>query len=88
MTYDGQKENFFLVWKQDRIPRRFVLGQRGFYYCNLNEVDGKIFITIDTMDDNKTNYTQRQIRFAESSRKFQNTIGVTTQGLIQVVNQK
>ena len=34
------------------------------------------------------NITHRQIGYAESKRKIQNTTGITAQGLIQVINEK
>ena len=61
---------------------------RGLYYCNLSNINGTILITIDTVDGNKTNYTQRQIKYTDNARKMQHTIGVTTQGLLQIVDNK
>ena len=37
--------------------------------------------SIDTVEVDKSTCTQQQIMEAETSRKFQNTIGVTTKGL-------
>ena len=61
---------------------------RGLYYCNLSNINGTILITIDTVDGNKTNYTQRQIKYTDNARKMQHTIGVTTQGFLQIVDNK
>ena len=41
---------------------------------------------IDTVENNKSAYTQRKIIEAEISRKLQNTIGVTAKGLINVID--
>ena len=43
--------------------------------------------TIDIVEGNKSLYTQRQISGAENSRKMQNTIGLTTKIIIQVVDR-
>ena len=69
VTYNNHEENCFVVWKENRLPRRFMPIKRGLYYCNLKEVDGTILATIDTVDGNKSIYTQKQINYTESSRK-------------------
>ena len=84
VTYNSHTESCFIVWKEDGTLRRFMPSKRWLYYFNLKETDGIILTTINTVDDNKTHYTQRQIKYSESSRKMQNKIGVTTQGLIKI----
>ena len=80
VTYDSHESNCFL--------RPFIPGPRGLYYCNLSNINGTILTTIDTVDNNKTKYIQRQLKYADSARKMQNTIGVTTQGLFQIIDNK
>ena len=87
VTYDSHKENWFVVWKTDGTPRRFTANNRGLYYCNLLETEGTI-LTINTVDDKKIRFTNRQIQHAESTRKIQDTIGATTYAMIRVVDKQ
>jgi len=88
LAYNSHEDNCFIVWKEDGTPRIFIPGQQGLYYCNLREVDGILFATISTVDGNKVQYTHRHITHKESSRKTQNSIGVTTQGWINIIDNK
>ena len=40
------------------------------YYCDLMEAQGNIFTTINTVEVNKLNYINRQVKHTESARKF------------------
>lgn len=84
VVYNSHEENYVTVYKKDGTPMMYIPRQQGFYYCNLWVRYEAILTTINSVDSNKVNYTQH----AESSRKLQNNIGMTTPGLIQIINKR
>ena len=90
VTFDSEGDNAFIVWNNECNPRRFIPGPRGLYFCDMTSVSGAILTNygITTVDGNKSNYTQRQIKSAEHTRKMQDTIGATTDAMIRIVDNK
>jgi hypothetical protein len=75
VTYDSENGNSFQVWKQDGSVREFHESPRGLYYLD-TAVEGageKVLVT--TVDDKKSNYTQRDYSRAVLARKVHNMIG-------------
>ena len=51
ITYDGQRNNTFAVWKCDCLARDFIPGPRVLYYYNLRSSSGVIMTIAKSSDD-------------------------------------
>ena len=100
VTYDSRTNNEFIVWRDDGSARYFKPGPRGLYYCDFSQINGTVLTLngeaetgsdpaeINTVRKNLESFTQRQVRDAATTRKFQNLAGLTTTGVIVVVDEK
>ena len=103
VQFDSRADNQFIVWREDGGARVFQPGPNGLYFCDATKVYGTLLANngiiydpqldndpadINTVDNNMKNFTQREIRYAATCRAFQNTAGLTTNGLIAVVDKK
>ena len=89
MTYDSNNGNLFVVHKPDGgHPRKFHQSNQGLFYMDTSSDDGNVLITTDdkscitesttlvnTVDDNKNKYSQREYSQALVARKLQQTVG-------------
>ena len=103
VQFDSRDRNTFIVWRDNGSSREFLPGPRGLYYCDVTKthatiltMDGKVddaygsidLAYITTVKEKMKGFTQREIKNATTARKFQNTAGLTTAGIISVVDKK
>ena len=102
VEFNSRTENNFVVWRDDGSARYFKPVPRELYYCNVSQIQGTILAndgtvhTLDLVGDlahvNTVNYnlrgfTQRQINATATCRRYQNSMGLTTAGIIEVVDK-
>lgn len=91
--YDSRVYNGFTVYKSNGGTRTFKPAQNGLYYCNTDDTEGTILATAEldadqmqTVKDNMTGFTQRQIKEAKAARYFQNTVGLSTRAILKCID--
>jgi hypothetical protein len=72
VTFDSYGKNKFIVHKQDGTTRCFRQSRRGLYFLEANSTST---VLVNTVDDKKSNYTNRNYICATLARKLQNIIG-------------
>ncbi len=72
VTFDSNGENQFVVRKDDGTTRCFKQSRRGLYYLETGKTST---VLVNTVDDNKSRYTNRDYLKATLARKLQNIIG-------------
>ena len=80
VTYDSGNDMGFTVEKKDGSCRTFRRSRRGLFYLDTAEKKdekgtGKNVAFVNTVEQNKLNYTKRDYSRAEAARKLQNVIG-------------
>ena len=103
VQFDSRTNNNFVVWRENESARYFEPSARGLYFCDVTKINGTILANngitydthlagdpaeINTVENNLKKFTQRQVRDAATCRAFQNTAGLTTNGIISVVDNK
>jgi hypothetical protein len=62
VTYDsraGDSPNQLCVHKEDGQQRKFKQSRRGLFYLDTAEVENHAVLTVNTVENNKTNYAVR-----------------------------
>jgi hypothetical protein len=72
ITYDSADEKQFIVHKDDG-EKRCLKKANGLFYLNARETSGTVLV--NTVEDNKSRYTNRDYTQATLARKLQNIIG-------------
>jgi hypothetical protein len=72
VTFDSAGGNKFVVHKTDGTTRSFLKSQRGLYFMNTATTSSTL---VNTVDSNKTRYTNRDYSRALLATKLQNIIG-------------
>ena len=103
VQFDSRNGNKFIVWRDDGSCREFLPGPRGLYYCDMSKTHGTILTNDGEIDDAfggidpahiitvkeiMKGFTLRELKHATAARKFQNTAGLTTSGIISVIDKK
>ena len=88
----------FVVWKDDESCREFIPGPKGLYCCDCSKVKVVLLATnddfqtsdtkINTVKNNMKQFNQRYVKHATVSRKFQDSVGLTTKALIRSIDNK
>ena len=89
IEYDSRLTGSFKVWRNNDTFREFRPSNKGLYFSNCDITNETILVndaaepkTINTVSENLTKFTTRQIRDAEITRKFQNNAGLSTRALL------
>jgi hypothetical protein len=77
VTYDSNGGNKFIVNKPDGTTRVFQESERGLYYVDANDPNPSV-ILVNTVADNKVNYTNRAYSRAVLARNIQKIVGGPT----------
>jgi hypothetical protein len=90
VTYDSNGGNSFVVNKPDGTSRVFKESERGLYYMDTNDSnvnDPNSFVAlVNTVADNKVNYTNRAYSRAVLARNIQKMVGrPTTREYLKIV---
>jgi hypothetical protein len=72
VTFDSDGENQFVVHKSDGTTRCFKQSRRGLYFLEANNTST---VLVNTVEDNKSRYMNRDYSKATLARKVQNIIG-------------
>jgi hypothetical protein len=72
VTFDSAGDNKFVVHKTDGMTRSFLESRHGLYFMNTATTSTTL---VNTVDKNKTRYTDRDYSQALLARKLQNIIG-------------
>jgi hypothetical protein len=72
VTFDSGTKNQCIIHKKDGSTRCFQQSRRGLYFLETGETST---VLVNTVDDNKSNYTNRDYSQAVLARKIQNIIG-------------
>jgi hypothetical protein len=72
VTFDSAGDNKFVVHKTGGTTQSFLKSRRGLYFMNTATTSTTL---VNTVDNNKTRYTNRNYSQALLARKFQNIIG-------------
>jgi hypothetical protein len=74
VTYDSKAEKAFIIHQTEGADeRRFKQSDKGLFYLDTAKCTGTVLI--NTVADNKANYTARSYKQALVARKLQNVIG-------------
>jgi hypothetical protein len=73
VTFDSDDGNRFTIHKEDGSTRDFRESKKGLYYLDTSV--SAVTLTINTVDDNKSRYTNHNYSRALLARKIQDTIG-------------
>jgi hypothetical protein len=85
VTFDSDNGNRFTIHKKDGSTRDFRKSNKGLYYIDTN-IDA-VALTVNTIDDNKSRYTNRDYSHALLARKIQDTIGrPSTRLYLHIIN--
>ena len=81
--------------KHDGSSRTFTAGTKGLYYLDTRNVQGTVLANdanvespdaTDTVRENLSKFTERQIKTAQLAREFQNIAGLSTGALIRMID--
>jgi hypothetical protein len=76
----------FIVHKNDGSERRFQQANSGLFYMDTEQTSGTVLV--NTVEENKSKYTERDYQRALVSRRLQNTIGnKSTADLLHIVKE-
>ena len=85
VTFDSAADN---VFKMHGISgdtyRGFGESPRGLYYSCMKE--SATVLTINTVEENKTKYSNLDQRRADKARKFQDIVGLPTRALVKLID--
>ena len=74
MTYDSSTDNTFHVHLNDGCTRSFTQSRQGLYYSDIQESTSAT-VLVNTVEYNKSKYSNRDYLRALDARKLQNIIG-------------
>ena len=87
VTYDSTDGNAFVVHKNDGTTRTFKQSARGLFYMDTTPGTGTTLV--NTVAENKSNYTNRDYSRAELARQIQKRIGrPSTRAFLKIVENK
>jgi hypothetical protein len=78
LTYDshgGDSLNQFCVHKQDGTQRKFQQSKHGLYYLDTAATENHTALSVNTVESNKSNYTERDYSQAKVAHKIQTLVG-------------
>jgi hypothetical protein len=73
MTYGsraGDSPNQFCVHKEDGQQRKFKQSRQGLFFLDTAEVENHAVLTVNTVENNKSNYAVRDYTCAKLARRF------------------
>ena len=73
VAYDSTASKAFVVHKSDGSEHRFEQAKSGLFYMNAEQNSGTVLV--NTVEENKSRYTERDYQRALAARRLQNTIG-------------
>ena len=81
VTLDTSKEQAFLVHRSDGSVLKFVQTTRGLYYHDIrwNRATTKGTLLIQTTDNNKKQFTPRQVKRADEAKRVYSMVGFPSQ---------
>ena len=86
VTYDSAASKAFIVHKNDGSKRRFEQATSGLFYMDTELTSGTVLV--NTVEENKSKYTERDYQRALVARRLQNTIGhKSTADLVHIVKE-
>jgi hypothetical protein len=86
VTYDSAVSKAFIVHKNDGSKRRFQQATSGLFYMDTEQTSGTVLV--NTVEENKSKYTERNYQWALVARRLQNTIGhKSTADLVHIVKE-
>jgi hypothetical protein len=84
-TFDSENGNQFTIHKKVGSTRDFRESKKELYYIDTRA--DAVALTINTVDDNKSRYTNREYSRALLARKIQDTIGrPSTRSYIHIID--
>jgi hypothetical protein len=88
VVYDSGDGNQFIVHKSDgSAPRIFKHSERGLFYVDMRDRNGKVVSLVNTVAANKTKYTERVYSHAVLPRCLQPIIGrPSTRTFLRIVD--
>jgi hypothetical protein len=85
VTFDSENGNRFVIHKKDGSMRDFQQSKKGLYYIDTSA--SAVALTINTVDDTKSRYTNRDYSRAPLARKIQDIIGRPgTRSYLHIIN--
>ena len=72
VTYDSSKRNEFIIHKPDGSTKWFIQSERGLYYLDTST---KGIMVINTVDENKSKYSNTDYSCTQLARRIQQMIG-------------
>jgi Reverse transcriptase (RNA-dependent DNA polymerase) len=86
VTYDSEQGGEFIVQKQDGSMRNFKRSTGGLFFLDTKRKDNGSTLLMNTVEGNKSQFTNREIQSATLARRIQNIIGrPSTSTLIKIV---
>jgi hypothetical protein len=73
-SHGGKNPNTFCVHKENGVIRKFQQSKRGLFYLDTADMKDHV-VLVTTVDDNKSNYTDRDYTRAKLARKAQILVG-------------
>jgi hypothetical protein len=78
VTYNsrvGKSPNQFVIHKEGGGERKFQQSKRGLYYLDTAATENHTVLTVNTVESNKSKYTERDYSRAKLARKIQVLVG-------------
>ena len=86
VTYNSAALEAIVVHKSDGSERRFEQAKSGLFYMDTEQTSGTVLV--NTVEENKSKYTERDYQRALVARRLQNTIGhKSTADLLHIVKE-
>jgi Reverse transcriptase (RNA-dependent DNA polymerase)/Zinc knuckle len=87
VTYDSNNGNEFIVYKPDGTARVFKESARGLYYMDASSNSGGVAL-VNTVAENRLNYTNRDYSRAVLARNIQKIIGrPSTRAFLKIIEK-
>jgi hypothetical protein len=87
-TFDNNVQDVFHIHRPNGETRDFIRSDRGLYYMRAHPPSLGTNLLIQTLSDNKQNFTACMIARADQARCLQNTIGrPPTQRLLEIIDK-
>ena len=88
VTYDSRFDNTFRVWNEGKTKyRSFRKFKKGLYYIDMSN-RGTV-LTLATVKENKSNYSELDSTRARAARKLQETMrNISTKYILYMINKR
>ena len=75
ITFDSNEEDAFLVHKNDGSVLKFIKSKKGLYYYDVRNAKRKETLLLNSVDDNETLFSKRQLKRAKLAMKIYGMVG-------------